>query len=57
MISGHHAMTFGHSWNWLVLIALTLAGALVRLWFVARHKGSAPAWTLVVALASWGSWW
>jgi uncharacterized membrane protein len=50
MISGHHAMTFGHSWNWLVLIAFTLAGALVRLWFVARHKGSAPAWTLVAAL-------
>jgi uncharacterized membrane protein len=50
MISGHHAMTFGHSWNWLVLIAATLAGALVRLWFVARHKGSAPAWTLVAAL-------
>ena len=21
MISGHHAMTFGHSWNWLVLVA------------------------------------
>jgi uncharacterized membrane protein len=51
MISGHHAMTFGHAWNWLVLIALTLAGALVRLWFVARHKGRAPAWTLVGALA------
>jgi uncharacterized membrane protein len=50
MISGHHAMTFGHSWNWLVLIALTLAGALVRLWFVARHKGRAPAWALGVAL-------
>ena len=27
-----------------VLIALTLAGALVRLWWVARHKGRAPAW-------------
>jgi uncharacterized membrane protein len=50
MIAGHHAMTFGHSWNWLVLVALALAGALVRLWFVARHKGRAPAWTLVVAL-------
>jgi uncharacterized membrane protein len=50
MISGHHAMTFGHSWNWLVLVALTLAGALVRLWFVGRHKGRAPAWTLAVAL-------
>jgi uncharacterized membrane protein len=50
MIAGHHAMTFGHSWNWLVLIAIGLAGALVRLWFVARHKGPAPAWTLVLAL-------
>jgi uncharacterized membrane protein len=51
MISGHHAMTFGHSWNWLVLVAMALAGALVRLWFVARHKGPAPAWTLVAGLA------
>ena len=51
MISGHHAMTYGHpSWNWVVLIGMALAGALVRLWFVARHKGRAPAWTLVVAL-------
>ena len=50
MIAGHHAMTFGHSWNWLVLVALALAGALVRLWFVARHKGPAPVWTLVLAL-------
>jgi uncharacterized membrane protein len=46
MISGHHAMTFGGGWNWLVLIAMALAGALIRLWFVARHKGNAPAWTL-----------
>jgi uncharacterized membrane protein len=50
MISGHHAMTFGGPWNWLVLIAMALAGALVRLWFVARHKGKAPAWTLVTGL-------
>jgi uncharacterized membrane protein len=50
MISGHHAMTFGHRWNWLVLIAIALAGALIRLWFVARHKGRAPAWTLVLGL-------
>ena len=50
MISGHHAMTFGHAWNWLVLVALTVAGALVRLWFVARHKGQAQAWPLGAAL-------
>jgi uncharacterized membrane protein len=50
MISGHHAFTFGQRWNWLVLIAMALAGALIRLWFVARHKGRAPVWTLVLGL-------
>jgi uncharacterized membrane protein len=49
MISPHHAMTFGHAWNWAVLFALALAGALVRLWFVGRHKNAAPAWTLGAA--------
>ena len=49
MIAGHHAFTFSGTWNWLVLIAMTVAGALVRLWFVARHKGNAPAWTLGAA--------
>jgi uncharacterized membrane protein len=50
MISNHYAMTFGHRWGWLVLVALTLAGALVRVWFVMRHKGRAPAgvWILGV---------
>ncbi|HYT47365.1 MAG TPA: urate hydroxylase PuuD [Burkholderiales bacterium] len=57
MISGHHAMTFGGRWNWLVLVALTLAGALIRVWFVQRHKGRAQAWVwiasviLVIAIA------
>ena len=50
MIAGHHAFTFSGKWNWLVLIAMTVAGALVRLWFVARHKGNAPAWTLGAAV-------
>jgi uncharacterized membrane protein len=44
MISNHHAMTFGSAWNWLVLIGFTAAGALIRVWFVLRHKGhAAPA--------------
>jgi len=57
MIAGHYAMTFGSRWNWLVLVALTLAGALIRVWFVQRHKGRAPAWVwissviLVIAIA------
>ena len=47
MISNHHAMLFGHRWNWLVLVGMTLAGALIRVWFVMRHKGRAPAWVWI----------
>ena len=39
MVSNHYAMTYGHRYNWLILVALSLAGALVRVYFVARHKG------------------
>jgi uncharacterized membrane protein len=38
MISNHYAMTYGARYNWLVLIAMSFAGACIRAWFVARHK-------------------
>jgi uncharacterized membrane protein len=38
MISNHYAMTYGAKYNWLVLVALSLAGVLIRVYFVARHK-------------------
>jgi len=38
MISNHYAMTYGARRNWLVLIAMSFAGACIRAWFVARHK-------------------
>ena len=38
MISNHYAMTYGAHYNWLVLIAVSFAGACIRAWFVARHK-------------------
>ena len=44
MISGHYAAVFGVRSAWLVLVAMTVAGALARVWFVMRHKGRAPAW-------------
>jgi uncharacterized membrane protein len=50
MISGHYAMTFGSRWNWLALVALTVAGALIRVWFVQRHKGRAPAWIWIAGV-------
>ena len=50
MISNHYATVFGNRWGWLVLVALTIAGALVRVWFVMRHKGRAPAWMWVAGV-------
>ncbi len=38
MISNHYAMTYGGQNNWLVLIGMSVAGVLIRAWFVARHK-------------------
>ena len=49
MTSNHYAMAYGHEYNWLILIGISLAGALIRIYFVERHKGSASL--LPVALA------
>lgn len=56
MISTHYAMTFGARFNWLVLIAVCAAGALIRTYFVARHKaaergGKTPVWSAVLGAA------
>jgi uncharacterized membrane protein len=56
MISNHFPMTFGHRHAWLVLAVIMLAGALIRQYFVLRHKGKnalalpAIAMVLVVGL-------
>jgi uncharacterized membrane protein len=50
MISNHYAMTYGHEYNWLILIAISLAGALIRVYFVARHKGGASPVPIIVAV-------
>lgn len=51
MVSNHYAFTFGHELNWLILIAITLIGALIRVYFVARHKGEASLIPIIVATA------
>jgi uncharacterized membrane protein len=66
MLSNHYGWLYQGRWNWLVLVALMLGGALVRHSFVARHKalvggrrvpweyagvGTAMVVALVVALA------
>ena len=50
MTSNHYAMTYSHEYNWAILIAISLAGALIRIYFVARHKGSASPVPVVIAL-------
>ncbi|GAB3111960.1 urate hydroxylase PuuD [Aestuariicella hydrocarbonica] len=39
MISNHYPMTYGHEYNWLILLAITAITACVRQFFVLRHKG------------------
>jgi len=55
MTSNHYAMAYGHAYNWLILIGISLAGALIRIYFVARHKGNAsflPAGIAIVIIAA-----
>ena len=49
MTSNHYALTYAHEYNWLILVAISLAGALIRVYFVARHKGKASPLPIVIA--------
>jgi len=51
MTSNHYAMAYGHAYNWLVLIGISLAGALIRIYFVERHKGAASPLPAILAVA------
>jgi uncharacterized membrane protein len=50
MISNHYALTYGHDYNWVILIGIALVGALIRVYFVARHKGQASLLPVVIAV-------
>jgi len=50
MTSNHYAMTYNHEYNWAILIAIALAGALIRIYFVARHKGKASLLPIIIAI-------
>ncbi len=49
MISNHYAMTYSHEYNWLILIAISMAGALIRIFFVSRHSEGKPLRAALVA--------
>ncbi|SJZ72444.1 Uncharacterized membrane protein [Enhydrobacter aerosaccus] len=50
MISNHYGGLYGHKWNWVLLVMISVAGALVRVWFVQRHKGNANPLVLASGL-------
>ncbi len=39
MLSNHYSMTYSAQYNWLALVIIMLAGALIRQFFVLKHKG------------------
>jgi len=43
MLSNHYGFTYSGSANWLVLVAIMVAGALIRMSFALRHKALAYA--------------
>jgi len=50
MISNHYSSTFGHPWNWLVLLIISLAGVGIRHWFNIRHLEDHQKWVLPTSL-------
>jgi len=52
MISNHYPMTYNHSANWLVLIAIILITAAIRQYFVLRHFGKQKPLVLVAAVVA-----
>ena len=38
MLSGHYSFTYTHPQNWLILVLIMLGGALIRQFFVVRHR-------------------
>jgi uncharacterized membrane protein len=50
MVSGHVPSTYGHEWNWLILLGLSLVSVAVRHYFNTRHNGQQFVWALPAAV-------
>ena len=50
MISGHFPSTYGHEWNWVVLLGLSLISVAVRHYFNTRHNSQQFLWALPAAV-------
>lgn len=53
MLSNHYAWIYSHARNWLALVLIMMAGALIRQFFVAKHKtqvaGVGAPWRWAIA--------
>lgn len=49
MISNHYAMTYSHDYNWLILMGISMSGALIRIFFVSRHSEGKPLTGALIA--------
>ena len=50
MLSPHYPMTYGHEYGWLLLVAIFIAGVLIRHFFNLRNQGRAAPVLIVIAL-------
>lgn len=49
MISSHYPATYGHAWNWVILLGLFVVGAGTRHYFNLMHRGQRVVWILPAA--------
>jgi len=49
MVSSHFPSTYGHNWNWLILLLLSVISVLVRHYFNVRHRSKHFIWILPLA--------
>ena len=50
MISNHYPMTYSHPYGWVILGVMMAAGALIRQFFVLRHRGQTHSLLVVLAV-------
>ncbi len=54
MISNHFPMTFGHTYNWVVLTLMMFIGVLVRHAMIAMEKKTKGTWVIIPAVVLLG---
>ena len=50
MVSGHFPSTYGHEWNWAILLGLSIISVAVRHYFNTRHNSQQFVWALPAAV-------